>query len=234
MANILCMADLHGRLPKIPKSITESEIDILVFAGDICGHFNKNWDFKGPKRRVDQAAEAIDQKDWIINTLKPWVDKTLKPKSVIWVNGNHDFASAEGVGFDHTLFTGSKTITIDGIKIGLLAGSGELFGEWNDEINESEFANRIDKIDRDIRVLISHCPPYGILDRASDGNRIGSMSLTQAIFGRLGEIPYFTHLTHSIYGHCHELSGQSETHDVDGRQVGFYNVAENYKTLELS
>ena len=231
MKNILAMSDLHGRIPKLPRVITSSEIDVLILAGDIAGHGKENWTYTDYfERMVNVPAEAIYQKAWIENTLKPWIDKEVKPKSVIFVNGNHDFGDYEGV-FEHYLFMGSKTIAIDGVKIGLLAGSGILVNEWSDEINEDQFSQRIDGIERDVTYLISHVPPHGILDKAHNGDRIGSRALTQAIFGRIGTEPYFTNLKYSIFGHCHENRGKEE-HEIDGRKITFLNVAETFATLD--
>ena len=231
MKTILAMSDIHGRIPKLPKLTSTSEVDLFIDCGDTAGHFNANWNYDNHYRRVvNVEAEAKDQLAWLKDTYKPWIEKTIKPKHIIRLNGNHDFANAEAE-FEYYLYQGSKTITIEGIKIGLMTGMGQLAGEWHDEIPEEEFQRRIEGIDRDIQYLVTHMPPYGILDKCYGGDRIGSRALTQAIFGRLGETPYFTHLTHHWYGHAHEARGKEE-HDIDGRKITFMNVAETYSTLD--
>jgi Icc-related predicted phosphoesterase len=230
--NILALADIHGRIPKLPKSITDSDVDVLMLCGDICGHFNKNWDFNDYfQRMVNVPAESADQRGWIVDTLKPWIDKTLKPKHTIFVNGNHDFGDFHGI-FEHYLFKGSKNIEVEGVKIGVLAGSGMLSNEWSDEIDNEEFKHRIAGLDKDIQIIVSHMPPYGIMDRAHNGDRIGSPALVNAIFGRMGSDPYFTKLERSFFGHCHEARND-ETHEIEGRQVHFHNVAERYVAVEF-
>ena len=240
--NILVMSDLHGRIPRLAKAITESTVDVLILCGDICGHFNKNWNFTSfYKREVNAIAEGLDQKDWLVNTFKPWIDRHIAPKHIIFINGNHDFGDFSGV-FEHYLFIGSKTIEIDGVKIGLMTGMGQLAGEWHDEIPEEQFQHRIDCIDKDVQLLVTHMPPYGILDKAYNDDRIGSRALTKAIFGSSmgAQHPYFTKLTHHFFGHAHEARG-TEEHEIvpegdeifEPRKVIFYNVAETYKVLEF-
>lgn len=232
--NILAMSDLHGRIPKIPKAIASSEIDLFIDCGDTCGHFNKNWDYNDYfQRMVNVPAESADQLKWLQETYKPWITKAINPKHIIRLNGNHDFGDCPDGLFEHYLFQGSKTITVEGIKIGLMTGMGNLAGEWHDEIGEEEVERRIYGIDKDIQILVTHCPPYGILDKAYSGDRIGFRALTKAIFGSaIGEQPpYFTHLTHHFFGHAHEARGQQEEF-VDERKITFMNVAETYATLE--
>ena len=230
--NILALSDIHGRIPKLPKAIAESPIELFIDCGDTCGHFSKNWSYNDYfQRMVNVEAEANDQLGWLKDTYKPWIEKTLKPKHIIRLNGNHDFGECPEGLFEHYLFQGSKTIIIEGIKIGMMTGMGQLVNEWHDEIPEEEFQRRIEGIDRDIQYLVTHMPPHGILDQAYSGDRIGSRALTQAIFGRLGETPYFTHLTHHWFGHAHEARGKEE-HDIDGRKITFMNVAETYATLD--
>lgn len=233
--NILAMSDLHGRLPKLPKAIEASDIDLFIDCGDTAGHDNKNWgwnDYFG--RTVDVPAEAVYQREWLTNTYKPWVQKTLKPKKTLRLNGNHDFCATEDL-FDYNLFEGAKTVVVDGIKIGMMTGMGKLAGEWHDEIGEEEVERRIHLIDRDIQILVTHCPPHSIRDQAYSGQRIGFASLTKAIFGSslTNQTPYFTHMTHHFMGHAHEARGH-EIHEIDGRAVHFMNVAETYCTVEAN
>jgi len=232
MTAVLALSDLHGRLPRIPKAIAESSIDIFIDCGDTAPHYNKNWDWNDYFQRMcNVPAEASDQLTWLKDTYKPWIEKTIKPKHIIRLNGNHDFADASDV-FEHYLYQGSKTITVEGIKIGMMTGMGILQGEWFDEISEDEFAQRIEGIDRDIQILVTHMPPHGILDKTSYGDKIGSRSLTKAIFGHLGSEPYFTHLQQHFYGHAHEAKGKEE-HDIDGRKLTFYNCAERFESISI-
>lgn len=229
--NILAMADLHGRIPKIPPAIKGSPIDLLVLAGDITPNFNENWTYNDYfQRMVNVKAEAADQRTWAQTKLMEFREK-VGATQMLFINGNHDFFDSAGVGEYH-LFQGAKTVMIEGIKVGMLAGSGILVNEWNDEIDEKEFRLRIRQIDPDIQLLISHMPPHGILDTTRHGDKIGSTELTKAIFGNIGTQPYFTHLKHHIFGHCHESRGTT-TNDIDGRSVVFHNVAERYEAITL-
>ncbi len=240
--NILAMSDLHGRIPKLPKAIATSEVDLFIDCGDTCGHFKQNWTYSDYfQRMVNVPAEAKDQLGWLTDTYKPWIEKTLKPKHIIRLNGNHDFGECPEGLFEHYLFQGSKTITVEGIKIGMMTGMGQLAGEWHDEIPEEEFQRRIEGIDRDIQYLVTHMPPYGILDQAYSGDRIGSRALTKAIFGSAmgNQHPYFTRLTHHWFGHAHEARNM-EQHEIEAndiypaRNIVFMNVAETYGCLNTN
>jgi hypothetical protein len=189
---------------------------------------------------VNVPAEGKDQKDWFVNTLRPWIDKTIKPKHTVFVQGNHDFADLSDIGGMHYVFTGSKVVEIEGVKLGLLGGSMTLAGEWHDEVDEYEMNGRILNLDSDIDILVSHVPIFGVMDQAFNGDRIGCKSLREAVFGLSSAFSpediikhaRFENLQHSFWGHCHEKRGD-ETHEIEGRQVHFHNVAERYVAVEF-
>jgi Icc-related predicted phosphoesterase len=236
--NIIALSDLHGRLPKMPSGILASPFDALILSGDITPNNIANWDMsRWNDRRCDISKEAPYQREWFETKLLPWAKTFKKVENIIFIAGNHDFLNPEKIPGIIGLKTGAKTITLAGTKIGLLCGSMPLKGEWNDEINEYDMNERVLTLDRDIEILVSHVPPMGVMDRAYNGQLIGSNSLRDSIFG-LGSAfdpsnkpkPYFTNLKHHFYGHCHEARGR-EVHEIDGRQVIFDNVAETYSTL---
>ena len=239
--NILAMSDLHGRIPKLPKSLLASRIDLLVLAGDIMPNDVANWDMsRWNDRRCDVAKEGAAQRLWWDTKFMPWVKNFKEVKKIVFVKGNHDFLDAEAIPDIIALNTGSKVIEIDDLKIGLLAGSMPLKGEWSDEVDEYEMTQRILNIDRDIDILISHVPPLGVMDRAYGGDLIGCKALREAIFGigsafeeQLIISPRFEKLRYAIYGHCHETRG-NESQKIDGHDVTFLNVAETYCTIETS
>ena len=242
MTSILAMADLHGRIPKLPKIILASRIDILALCGDIPPTNPVNWDFSNPSfRKVDVAKEAVAQREWWDSRLMPWLKNFKEVKQILYVKGNHCFLDAEAIPGITALNTGSRVIEVDGLKIGMLAGSMPLIGEWSDEVDEFEMNQRILNMNRDVDILFSHVPPLGVMDQAYNGDYIGCKSLREAIFG-VGSAfepevfirsPYFEKLQHHFYGHCHEGRGV-EKHDVRGRQITFVNCAETYCSLETS
>jgi Icc-related predicted phosphoesterase len=235
--NILGLADLHGRIPKLPANIRGSHIDLLAFCGDCVPNFDANWNLKSHPRQCDVAKEAPAQQAWVEDRLLPWVAKEFSDvTNILYLAGNHCFFDPEKIKGIIGLKTGSRTLTINGTKIGLLAGSMPLIGEWSDEVDDFEMNSRILNIEPNIEILFSHVPPLGIMDRSWSGQLIGCKSLRDAClgitsFGEVIEKPWFTKLQHHFYGHCHETRG-SEVHEVDDRKIMFHNVAETYSTLE--
>ena len=236
MTSILAMADLHGRIPKLPKAILASRVDLLLLCGDITPNDIKNWDMsRWNDRRCDVAKEGVAQRLWWDTKFMPWVKGFKEVGKIVFVKGNHDFLDAEAIPDIIALNTGSRVIEVDGVKIGLLAGSMKYKGEWNDEVDEYEMQQRILNMDPSIDILVSHVPPLGIMDKSFHGDqRIGCNSLRDALlgitsFGETIEPPYFTKARFHLFGHCHEQRGMDKIGDVT-----FLNCSETYATIETS
>ena len=140
MIQILVFADLHGKLPQIPKKWRNKET-IIVMAGDIADNYPEQtftlgymsgdvfthsnwrmWNF----RKIDTVLESELQSGWVQTKLIPHlIDNKINLDNVIAINGNHDFFDTSKF-FKNGLDIGSKTITIQGIKF--LAGE---FAGWD-------------------------------------------------------------------------------------------------------
>ena len=147
---ILHISDTHGAHRRMGDL---KEADVLVHSGDFT--------------MTGSEAEAIDFMNWC---------RDLPHKHKIFICGNHDEclygANIDGVDNNvHYLY--NSGIEIDGIKfygIPLFMG---------DSMNGKQ--NRFyEKIPGDTNVLITHCPPYGILDFDDDRNW-GSEELLTAV-----------------------------------------------------
>lgn len=96
---------------------------------------------------------------------------------------------------------------------------------------EEELAEKFSLIPADIDILITHSPPYGILDGIPleyDGTEYhaGSTSLRNMVL----DGNHFTNLKHHIFGHIHEQGGRS----IDLVSTQFHNcsyVNERYKPV---
>lgn len=237
MTSIVCFADLHGRLPEIPQGLRKPDT-IVVLAGDICKNYVENftpgiksggkftptsWNSFWNFRQIDTQREAVCQLNEINSHLFPHlINNGIDPQNVIWVNGNHDFCDAS-LYFPNSIYRGSRTLNLGGIRFGLLTGVYPLVGEWWDEVEESEISKRIRDISPDIDILVSHSPTYGINDVDTDDRHLGSQSIYEAIFLRE---PHFRNLKHHISGHVHH-NYQPKTFQIDGRSVKFYNCSKN-------
>lgn len=91
---------------------------------------------------------------------------------VVCVRGNHDFIDLEG------FFTGGLTyeigvdpyVTFDvlGLRFGGFRGIRHIAGEWSDELRPEALDDRARQLP-ECDVLVTHCPPEGILDGVDTG-----------------------------------------------------------------
>ena len=173
---LLHISDTHGK----HKLLTDlPKADIIVHSGDV--------------GMAGTEEEIIDFLNWFL-------DLTYQYK--VFVPGNHDdcLIDADISGLDDNCFVlDNKGIEIEGIRIyGVPA-----FIEYSINGEEEKFINSIPK---NTDILVTHQPPYGILD-FSDGIHYGSPLLLK----RLMEIKPRFHL----FGHIHNDYGiEKGTHTL--------------------
>lgn len=89
-------------------------------------------------------------------------------------------------------------------------------------LSEAELEAKFALIPDDTDILITHGPPYGILDKSRRAHRVGSKSLMMHVQTRLNpKLHVFGHI-HEGYGK--ELSGFANT-DTDDERTMFVNCA---------
>jgi Icc-related predicted phosphoesterase len=171
---IVCISDTHGyRLDRfnIPDG------DILIHAGDGVGYY-------------ENGANAMD------NQLSE-----LPHQYKIYVPGNHDgyFKGAKKLKNAEVLI--DRAIEIEGIKI---YGSPYTpkFQDWHFMLPRSSDAlkKKWEEIPSGIDILITHGPPFGILDWTVEGNSAGCELLREEILNRVKP-------KYHICGHIHESAG---------------------------
>ena len=247
--NILHFSDTHGKLPQIPKKRRNGDT-ILVLSGDICDNYPEDTFTPGYKsgdvftpsnwhmwnfRKIDTVLEAELQEGWVQTKLIPHlVDNKINLDNVIILKGNHDFCSFEKF-FNNALDLGAKTVTVQGIKFGLVTGVTKYVGEWNDEVDDSVIGERLAQVDFDIDILVTHAPPYGIKDMGM-GDRIGSNEIVKAIFGYYNKAVRFVKIRYHLFGHAHGQHGV-EKHEVSmptgDRIVKFVNAAQQRMDIDI-
>jgi Icc-related predicted phosphoesterase len=87
---------------------------------------------------------------------------------------------------------------------------------------EEELAKYYAAIPNDTEVLITHCPPFGILDRNEDDGRCGSTALLE----RIGQL---SKLKRHIFGHMHGSYGIEERNGVTFHNVASLNEMYRYQ-----
>ncbi len=193
---ITCIADLHGYYPDFPGG------DLLIIAGDLTG------------RDTDEQ-----QRDFIVWLAQ--IQRKAPYRKIVYIAGNHDnffydkkrhgalksppewnveYLCDSGIEFDGLKIWGSPwTPTFKGINPACTA-----FCAATDVIKPY-----FDAIPDGIDILVTHGPPYGVMDIVYDADgakeRCGSKALAQAV----KRVKPRAH----IFGHIHEGYG---THARDG------------------
>lgn len=199
---IIAISDIHGmyRELKLPTG------DVLVCAGDMLNHGTND--------------ELVDFVDWL-----SWLDF----KEIIVIPGNHDWVFERNPNGANELFKANglillndSEVIIDGIKFW---GSPvtPYFHNWAfnrartpGEVNLYKvplIKDHWDKIPKDTDVLITHGPPYGILDETLYKSGLGCVDLYKAIERVKPKV--------HIFGHIHYCGGQQV---AEGGTI-YYNVA---------
>lgn len=198
---LVLISDTHQRHKRIcmPKG------DVLVHAGDFCSH-----------GRYEE-----------VHGFGKWL-QTLDYRHILFIAGNHDRS------FEFNLKKSLELIpkkTITGGKIHYLQDSEIViqgvkfygspwqpkFYNWafNLKRDGSSIKRKWDRIPDDTDVLITHCPPYEILDKAAFNNEnIGCKHL----FNRVMKVKPTLH----VFGHCHAGYGMNY-HLLD--RTDFVNAA---------
>lgn len=204
-----CISDLHGEFPELEGG------DLLIIAGDLtyndtkCGY-----------------AKFMD-----------WVDIELnyKYKKIIVIGGNHDnLVEKFGVEILPTFCTYLKDSKTEfcGTTLDAETRTTKIWGSpWTAQFprinlhccaftvryhdHTEEILNEYwNKIPSDIDILITHCPPYGILDETREikfsgftkqKQNVGSVSLRNQVLSR----ERFPNLKLHVFGHIHENGGKT-------------------------
>jgi Icc-related predicted phosphoesterase len=189
---IVVLSDTHGDLSKIPVP----DGDLLLHAGDLT--------VGGSRAELEQVNEDFGR---------------LPHKRKIAIAGNHDgylqSHPLEGRAlFTNVTYLQDEEVVVDGIKI---------YGTpWQPEFKQMAFnlkrnsdclGYRWFSIPEDTDILLTHCPPYKILDRVV-GEHCGCLLLDYRL--QTMQRPPLLH----CFGHIHSGYGM-----VRGEQTKFVNAA---------
>ncbi len=203
---IVCISDTHlvPPQPKIPAG------DVLIHAGDhtIYGGF----------REIQMAGDKLRAQHG-------------KFKHILAIAGNHDklfekdretAMHAFGHGFDGLHYLQDESIVIDGVRF---YGSPwtPAFFDWSFMLprNSDELARKWHAIPDNTDVLITHGPPYGILDttgRAYEEKRVGCELLAD-------RVPQLEKLKLHVFGHIHHSYGKRQVGDTTFVNASICNEA---------
>ena len=190
---IVAISDLHGWLPPdVPAC------DLLIIAGDVCPDVPAT----GFRARLAEAAE--DQARWLRETFAPWIDRQ-PAKDVVMCWGNHDYVgeAPELVpSLPVQVLTDAET-SVQGCRLYATPWTSFLPDVWAFDVPRVRLDDHMDRIPDGIDILITHGPPFGVLDRVNAGVLTGSEALLEAVARVRPRI--------HVFGHIHECRGQRGT-----------------------
>lgn len=188
---IICISDTHNK----HREMDIPDGDVIIHAGDFT--------------EAGTKSETMDFLKWF---------SALPHSSKILVAGNHDFYLEKySDTLEHIIPENIFYLKNSGVEIEKFSFWGSPYtpgnGAW--AFNEKPGKNMVkhwEKIPATTDFLITHCPPYGILDELDDKRHIGCQKLEQQI--------HKLKLPHHIFGHNHNDYGIVRT-----RQTIFINAA---------
>jgi len=191
---IVHISDTHNQ----HKNIEIPDGDILIHSGD-----------------ATIAGTAVE-----VQNFNLWLG-TLPHRHKIFVPGNHDFLFERDLNQAISLLTNATLLIDQEIKIEGLRIYGTpwvpQFGFWAFMRKDMHLDQTFEKIPDDLDILISHGPPFGILDNGGFGFS-GSMTLMKAVYRAQPEF--------HLFGHIHEGYGKHED-----SQTSYFNSALCHSSL---
>lgn len=198
-----CIADLHGNYPALDGG------DLLIVAGDLTA--------------TDDIREYFAFFHWISN--QPYRKRVVIAGNhdmlaqqedclLRMANGDFEYLKDEGTDFDGLKIWGSPwTLTFEGINSKCTAFTGR----------EDELADKFMMIPHDTDILITHGPPFGVLDKTRAGASVGCNYLK-------GALVYCFRPDLWVFGHIHESYGK-ETFREGTVCVNCSHVNEKYEPV---
>ena len=188
MTKICIIADTHRR----HRELAIPPCDLLIHCGDFCSF----------QREDSKTLEDVDQ--WFAES----------PAShVVCIGGNHDFLlQNREFRFAHATYLQDELVEVAGLKI---------YGTpWCPDLSGFAFYAPLQQLEErwkcipsDIDILVTHTPPYGILDFPTTGSpHLGCTALRQ----ELNRICPRLH----VFGHVHASFGRTNV-----EQTEFINAA---------
>jgi Icc-related predicted phosphoesterase len=172
MTSIFHISDWHGRNEDFQRQL-DREIrwqklgtpDLVVITGDMIHNF-------APARSRIQGIDPYEERRQLVHyeILIDAVDATWPGTDIFAVRGNHDWCN---YGIDGSVkafdVLEGQTYIWKGLKVHGFRGV-PAYGPWNDGYSEVALQALCDLVPLDTDILITHCPPRGIMDDIYDAH----------------------------------------------------------------
>lgn len=196
---IIHASDHHGALMQL------SFADLYIISGDMLPDFPDIFiDINGYRRRKILPHKYMQgQSNWLKDkNLRDYLGNKDAP--VVLVRGNHDFIDyghAYG-GEIYEIQDPSQVFNIKGLRIGGCRGVAYIGMGWSDEMYDPDLDKIVSKLPTDLDIMVTHAPPYGILDEIQN---YGVKSFTYYLqkCSIVGKPPKLW-----CFGHCHYDNGK--------------------------
>ena len=203
---IICISDTHNQ----HENLSVPNGDMLIHAGDITS--------------TGERQDLVKFNDWL---------GRLPHKYKIVIAGNHDFYAENHPEetrqiLSNAIYLNDSGVLIEGLNIW---GSpiSPTFHHWAFMKNRGEdIRKHWEMIPENTDILITHCPPFGILDQTDSGKNEGCEDL-------LAFIETKTKPRLHVFGHIHEAYGQIQIADiqyVNASVVGLNSFVEKSKLMK--
>lgn len=213
--NIFHASDLHGQLHYLSEVNFAKEADVFLLTGDMFPNKPDSY------RNIIRSQEEIFQENWFHTTASKDISAfkaVVGDRPVFYVNGNHDFVDIglmlNQAGFRNVIAINQhNNVEFGGLKFAGFGHIPYIRGVWNDELQYKELSDIVDQtLALKPDVLVTHAPPYGILDEIEG---YGIRPLSMMIQYHPEQITF----KHHFFGHCHKDGNKKLEHNG----VWFYN-----------
>ncbi|MEO1655000.1 MAG: metallophosphatase domain-containing protein, partial [Bacteroidota bacterium] len=191
---IVCLSDTHGA----HRNVAVPAGDLLIHAGDFCAY--------------GSLGELEDFNNWL--------GELPHPQKVI-IAGNHDICfgssplAAENL-IKNAVYLNDSAYEWRGLKIWGSPVTPRFFDFAFNRDRGVDIQKHWDLIPKDTDILVTHGPPWGILDKTFKGDSAGCEALKETL-DRLNPQLH-------LFGHIHEAYGQLESGKTTFINASIMNV----------
>ncbi|MEM4389489.1 MAG: metallophosphoesterase family protein [Candidatus Micrarchaeia archaeon] len=175
---LLALADIHAdesAADRLRMRISKNSYDAVLIAGDLTN--------RGPVSFVQELLSFLDR--------------------AYAVHGNMDPPEVASLLDERGVSIHAKRVSLGGYAIVGLGGSNPTPFSTPTEYSEEEIASLLAKLPINSKtILMTHAPPYGLLDTVGEDMHVGSQSIRAIIEQKQPLL--------NICGHIHECEGEGE------------------------